>query len=290
MAKSNLRAVRAQYKEAVSSLPHLVEAARLSPSPLPQLVSTSLKAAKVGSVLGLGPAQLFQYLRLAEQANAALFAGMSGLPVRAPLGDQFITLTRPPDESYLHVTRWLLAFFSALLCRDLTSLSFLTAVSSKQLRKSTTKFADYGYFFVDAIHGFLAGADNTGKLILKALRAANPDQYPVSDPDAALYLDFPVIQTFCLAVTSDDRFGAALADAVRDHEHFWANRTGPDDFKGYLSIELLGVAALAYDRGMKFDLESRYVPMALVRGEGLKGDGQHQRRKGSQRRKGPRAD
>jgi hypothetical protein len=197
---------------------------------------------------------------------------MSDLPVRAPLGDELFTLTRPPDESYLHVTRWLLAFFSALLCRDHTSLGFLAAVSSDRLRESTTKFADYGYFFVDAIHSFLAGADNTGDLLLKALRAADPERYPVSDPDAALYLDFPVIQTFCRAVTSDDRFGAALEDAVRDHERFWANRAGPEDFKGYLSIELLGVAALAHDRGMKFDLESRYVPLSLVKGEGLKGD------------------
>jgi hypothetical protein len=265
------RALRAQYEDAVSSLPRLVKAARSSPSPLSQLVSTSLQAAKVGSALGLNSAQLFQYLQLAEQANAALFAAMSGVPVQAPLGDQLITLTRPPDESYLHATRWLLAFFSALLCRDNASLNFLAAVSSGQLRESTTQFADYGYLFVDAIHGFLEGADNPGELILKALRATDPDKYPMSDPDAALYLDSPVIQTFCLAVTSDARFGAALADAVRDHERFWAKRAGPDEFKGYLSIELLGVAALAYDRGMRFDLESRYAPMSLVKGEGLRG-------------------
>jgi hypothetical protein len=265
------RTARAQYEDAVSSLPRLIEAARSSPSPLPQLVSTSLKAAKVGSVCGLDSAQLFQHLRLAEQANAALFAAMSGLPVRAPLGDQCITLTCPPDASYLHVTRWLLAFFSALLCRDETSLSFLAAVSSGQLRKSTTQFADYGYLFVDAIHGFLGGADHTGELLLKALRATDPDRYPMPDPDAALYLDSPVIQTFCLAVTSDGRCGAALAEAVRAHERFWAQRAGPDEFKGYLAIELLGVAALAYDRGMRFHLESRYAPMSLVKGEGLKG-------------------
>jgi hypothetical protein len=169
------------------------------------------------------------------------------------------------------VTRWLLAFFSALLCRDHTSLTFLSAVSSDRLRKSTTQFADYGYFFVDAIHGFLARAGNTGELLVKALRATDPAKYPVPDPDAAPYLDFPVIQTFCLAVTSDDGFGAALAGAVRDHERFWANQAGPDELKGYLAIELLGVAALACDRGMKFDLESRYASMALVKGQGLKG-------------------
>src|SRR5262245_21103565 len=56
-------------------------------------------------------------------------------------------------------------------------------------------------------------------------------------------------------------FAAALETALRQYHRFWsATAKLRDDMEGFVSVDLTAVAALAYDRGVAFDVESDYIP------------------------------
>lgn len=63
-------------------------------------------------------------------------------------------------------------------------------------------------------------------------------------------------------------FGKALAAALQRHRKYWGGtEKRRQDRHGWVSWPLTAVAALAWDRGLRFDVESDYTPTSWVRGD-----------------------
>ena len=71
----------------------------------------------------------------------------------------------------------------------------------------------------------------------------------------------------CLDQHEESGFAAAMAEGLKGHKEFWSQKKNRDEFGGFVSLRLTAVAALAWDRGMRFDVESDYMPACWVRGD-----------------------
>ena len=61
---------------------------------------------------------------------------------------------------------------------------------------------------------------------------------------------------------------SALAEAVAEHKKYWSAKAVRRQEKvGFVSLPLLGLAALAWDRGLRFHVDSDYLPWSWVTGD-----------------------
>lgn len=159
------------------------------------------------------------------------------------------------------------------MCLDEGSFHGLLEVTPDIWRSSTSVFPEHEYLFAEAVLATLRGRKDTADMVIAAMEATNPDIHPLP-PSAApttLNLSVPIIHAFWCAAATNARktFEEALTLAIVRHKDYWEKQRGPDAFQGFLSLNLLGIAALAYDKGHSFNVDSVYVPFNLVRGEGL---------------------
>jgi hypothetical protein len=255
------------------TLESTVQAAKERPVNLDLLSSRSLEIAQYLSLLEPTSPELGAMLRLAARASAALFqlAASGGAPVRAPLdGDEPVLLSGRVAESTASGGAWIDGFFQAAACRDARSQAALCGVPTALLRASTTTNAEYGYLMVDALKAFAASAPEASKLILAALEATDPEGMDPRLVEYDLYIDVPLLRLLFYVNARDGEFAEALPEALRHHRQYYSRgQKRRDDPKGFMPVGLLGLAALAHDRGIPFDVQSEYLPPHLVRGDFL---------------------
>ena len=171
------------------------------------------------------------------------------------------------------------AFFLAVVLRDDDLLTALVNTPTDLIRRSTIQGADYHYTFIDALRTFIEGLprrDRTAAadLVVEAMHQTDPERPDVLDPDWTLFMDVPLIAvTFSLLEHLDlkehePKFGDRLAWALERHmEYYTRDEMKRLDWEGFLSLPLLGLAALAFEYHIPFDVESDYIPTPLVRNE-----------------------
>lgn len=267
--KIDYPAVQRRLETTLTYLPGLIGSVGRTPNNLMIVASNALDIVACASVVDPDSPQIRPALRLASRALAALFAAASALsfPLEvvvtegAPVRYDF-----PPESSLVHPIRWLNAFFVAALCRDYAAIQTLADTPLDLLRASSTRCPEYTALFVDGIRGFLAGAPDTAARLLKAMAATDPER-PDLMPDWALRIDVPKIELFFRYASGDaEAFAAALPQAVEHWRSYWTKLTDRDKSRnpdGFLALGLLGLAALAYDKKMPFEVESDYLPPAL---------------------------
>jgi hypothetical protein len=63
-----------------------------------------------------------------------------------------------------------------------------------------------------------------------------------------------------------ERFNASLVDALTWHKEYWtANEARSRSAEGLVALGPLAIACMAYDVDMPIDVESEYLPQALLK-------------------------
>ncbi len=98
------------------------------------------------------------------------------------------------------------------------------------------------------------------------MTATDPHQPDIRDPDFTLHIDVPLIDCLLYAIAEQPEFGEKLAKGLELHKKYWTlTEDTRDDWDGMVSLPLLTAAAIATDRGLKFDIDSGYLPMRFVK-------------------------
>lgn len=227
-------------------------------------------AAANGSVLGGKHADIGRAIRLAADAGACMFAAVSTKPAELRLGNRRVSGAKRTDESLMYSSRWMDAFFLNCLCRNLDNLNLLCGVPLSVLKASSTVGQEFRAIFADAILRYWNDRDGVVKLLIEAMEKTDPDKYELVKPEWVLHLDVHQIKLFAEALNHDPNFGTTLKSALELHKAYWSKTEERRmDSDGFLAFNLLGLAAMAYDRSLPIDIDSEYLPMDLVDGSFL---------------------
>lgn len=263
------RSLQAEYVRTTDALPGFIEAARRDANNLGLLITNAQHAAALASVIAPVSPDLLRWTRLAAQAHVALFttATADSSPVTVRLGEgETARLQGPIDESLVYASRWIRAFHLALLVRDTNGLDQLCLVPDALLRASSTRSPDYYYSWVEAARLVWLQDRGAGGKILETMNLTDVNEIEFHNPDWVLDIDVPLIELLFYVHTENDDFAGALPKSVGHFKNYWS-RTAENrkDSEGFLALGLLGLTAFAHEREMKFDVQSDYLPLTLVR-------------------------
>jgi hypothetical protein len=246
--------------------------ARQNPKNLDSMMDDGRRAAAYGLAVGSPMQTIKDCLRIGARGAAGLFAAAAASPsnpVTVSLDDgPPATYTSPPDESTVNLGRWITGFYLGIIAGDKDSINELLSVDLASLRKSSTTGPEYLYLYAKSLQDYRTMQwTDIVKTMLAAVKATAPERPDISDKDWALDLHVPQLEVLIYLVTKDAKFGPALAKAVELHKKYWSKKKDLRlrDYKGFLAVELTGLAKMGLQQGLTFDVDSPYIPMELIR-------------------------
>ncbi|WP_327097449.1 immunity 49 family protein [Nocardia vinacea] len=222
----------------------------------------------------------------AMQTGSALFAAATAAEdstVTVRIKEQERSLPAIGPEFCVNAEAWVTSFYLALICRETERLEKLAQVPVSLLRESLGSGAvllEYIYSWVETLQSFWLGRPDMCDKLVAAVDGTDPqtarfdgpneEAAPVvgkEDKEALLKVIYPPIILFYRYLQQDhEEFNSALADALRWHKEYWTETEDRAISSGGLvALDLLAIACLAHDAGFPIDIESEYLPTALLK-------------------------
>jgi hypothetical protein len=251
-----------------------LERVRKAPTGLYSLLGTMEIIYLAGSVLDPDSPVVTRALKLAAQAGTALFVfqRIESPPRPFALGEgPPVIYTEPAGQSCASFPTWLQVFDLCLITRQPHLSDEVCRVPNEVFRHSDIVGAateDYG--FADLLRAvwtrerFTTNPAFARKEAEIRRRAADPRR----DVPYVRGVTVPYLQALRkIEQRNEAGFATSLTEALQGHKAVWSSEENCQEFNGFVSLRLIAAAALAWDRGMRFEVESDYLPMSWVRGE-----------------------
>jgi hypothetical protein len=206
----------------------------------------------------------------AMQAGSALFAAATaaeGGSVTIRIKEGEVRLPAIGVEPFVHAGSWVTTFYLALVCRENERLTRLAQVPLSLLRASGAVVDEYIYSWVETLQSFWLGRPDVGDKLVAAVDGTSPDAAQYADAELMSKIFYPPIILFYHYLRQDhEEFNIALADALRWHKEYWtASEDRAISSEGLVALGPLAVACLAHDADFPIDIESEYLPKALLK-------------------------
>ncbi len=199
-------------------------------------------------------------------AQFALATAPEGSAMTCRIKEKERHLLATGPQPNVNAGSWVKAFYLALICRENERLGELARVPVSLLRESGATFDEYIYSWVETLQHFWLGQDGVGDHLVAAVDGTGPDSAQWADQDYMSSILYPPIILFYRYLREDhEKFNEALVDALRWHKEYW---TASDDrainSDGLVAFGPLAIACLAHDKGFPIEVESEYLPSALL--------------------------
>jgi hypothetical protein len=220
-----------------------------------------------------------------EDASIALFARAEALDCliscavnegtrNLRLAGKLVEFHRADVADIVCPGKWFQAFCFNTICRRQAAIQRLLQVPEDRLNNSAIQEPESRRELFRAIVLAMAGADElvVEQQLLRAQQATDPDREDVFDPEFVLSFDAYWIHLISMLVRKDEEgFAKWLTAALEKHKAYWKkSKKRREEPEGFLATNLIGIAAWAWDKGFRFEIESDYLPMRFVTGEFLK--------------------
>lgn len=242
-----------------------------SPVLRPQALSTALTLAQQHCAMDPQAAKFetWEAWVTAMQTGSALFAAATateGTSVTCRIKEQKRMLPATGPESHLNAGTWATSFYLAMICRDNDRLRRLAEVPVSLLRDSGAVFDEYVYFWVEALQSFWLGRQDVGDKLVAAVDGTAPEALRYADADVMSKILYPPMILLYRVIRRDPaEFNGSLADALRRHKAYWtADEDRATSADGLVALGPLAMACLARDQGIPVEVESAYLPKALL--------------------------
>ncbi|MEU9318843.1 immunity 49 family protein [Streptomyces sp. NPDC048295] len=233
-------------------------------------LTTSLNVARIRCVGDPDAVMLetWESWLLAMQVYSAVFAAASTdqETVTCKIRQEERHLAPTGPQFYLNAGTWLNAFFLALICRETARLDMLARVPLSLLRDCGGVLDEYVYSWVETLQSFWLRRDDVSQHLVRAVDLSAPEATHILDAETMGKLEYPPIMMFYRYLRNDSAgFNEALNDALRWHKEYWtANEDRAQTIEGVVAIAPLAVACLAKANGIPIEVESGYLPNALL--------------------------
>ncbi|KUN08671.1 hypothetical protein AQI95_09765 [Streptomyces yokosukanensis] len=209
----------------------------------------------------------------AMQVGCGLFAAGTAaegpVPCRVGSTGEVKHLPATGPQVYLHAGNWLTSFYLAVICRDNDRVNQLAQVPVSFLRASGAEFDEYIYAWVETLQNLWFGRQETWDTLATAINGTDPEAEAarIAGPELMLKILYPPLELCHRYLSREtEQFNAALVDALTWHKEYWtANEARSLSGDGLVALAPLAIACMAYDADMPIDVESEYIPRALLR-------------------------
>ncbi|MFD9725978.1 immunity 49 family protein [Streptomyces sp. NPDC059072] len=205
---------------------------------------------------------------LAMQMHSAVFAATSTdqetVTCKIRQEERHLATTGP--QTYLHADTWLDAFYLAMICREPARLDMLARIPVSLLRNFGGALDEYTYAWVETLQSFWLRRDDLRTHIVNAVDLSAPEHARVIDAEEMTKLRYPPIMMLYRYLRNDPAgFNEALADAIRWHKEYWtADEDRAGNILGVVALGPLAIACLAKANGIPVEVQTDYLPEALL--------------------------
>lgn len=233
-------------------------------------LTTSLNVARIRCVGDPDAVMLetWESWLLTMQVHSAVFAATftDQETVTCKIRQEERQLDSTGPQFYLNAGTWLNAFFLALICRETARLDMLAQVPASLLRDCGGVLDEYVYAWVETLRSFWLRRDDVSQHLVRAVDLSAPEGTHVLDAETMGKLEYPPIMMFYRYLRNDAAgFNEALNDALRWHKEYWtADEDRTQNIEGAVAIAPLAMACLAKANGIPIEVESGYLPSALL--------------------------
>ncbi|QGJ70916.1 Hypothetical protein PBC10988_26190 [Planctomycetales bacterium 10988] len=211
-------------------------------------------------------------LFLSAESMVADLALVHGDHKKLLLGNQPIQFqtSKFKRNNLTNLSTWMNALFLNAICRRSRGLAQLTRMNLDLLRpEAAVRHPPQLEKKIAAFQAFARNDPQVGKKLVEAQHATDPRLNQGFETEFILAFDVFHIHLLALLIRGEEQeFEDVLYQALEAHHDYWkienAESVSSDAF---LSFPLIALAGIAYNRGMRFEIDSEYLPMRLVRGE-----------------------
>jgi hypothetical protein len=227
-----------------------------------------------GSVLTPDSKDVATALCLAAQAGTAIFAFQQSLspPKSLPLGDgPEVSYAVSIHKDYADVSTWAQTFDLSVLTRQPRLIGELCAVPKEVFdRRGVAQASENSHRFMALKRLVWAEERFDGHPLLAECEEICRHPSPKASRAFLRSITEPYLKVLRqLGALDAAGFNDALTNALESHKAYWSSFKSPEPgahMNGFVSLQLTAAAALAWDRGLRFDVESDYTPTSWVRG------------------------
>ena len=228
-----------------------------------------------GAVVLPDSSEVARALLLSAQALGAIFAfSLEPPPDDYELGEgPPVQYSAPIDPSIPDILLWRKAYDLALIARQTVPLDYLCRVTKETFQGSSlVGYTDEEYWLMELKQRAWQDPNFGWEPLLAKCETLKSRSAECSDLEGIKHvqcLGIPyllVLRKLC----ERDSLGleTVLTEALKLHKQYWsAKASRRKEEVGFVSLPLLGLAALAWDRGLRFKVESDYLPWSWVTGE-----------------------
>lgn len=264
------------FHEEYARLDQFLEYARAQSSNLSRLHDfVAENVYLTGAVVSPDSPEVARALLLSAQALGAIFAfRIQPLPDDYELGEgPAVHYTTPIDPSIPDILLWRKAYDLALIARQIAPLGYLCRVTKETFQGSRlVGYTDEEYWFMELKQRAWQDPNFGWEPLLAKCETLKARSAEISDPEGIEHvrcLGIPYLQVL-RKLGERDSIGleTVLIEALKLHKKYWsAKASRRNEEVGFVSLPLLGLAALAWDRGLRFKVECDYLPWSWVTGE-----------------------
>jgi hypothetical protein len=204
----------------------------------------------------------------AMQVGTAAFAAAHATEgvVECRIMDEIRTIPATGPQFYASAGNWLTTLWFVIVCRDQKRMNAMCHVPIELLRASGAHGDEYVYHWVDALQTYWLERPGLMEKLQSAIEASYPEIATIAPRDLLQNVLYQPINLFAYFLRKDhEGFNSALVEALELHKAYWAaTEDRAQDLNGVIALGPLAIACLAYDAGFPIDVESEFIPKALL--------------------------
>ncbi|WP_405687085.1 immunity 49 family protein [Streptomyces sp. NBC_00057] len=202
----------------------------------------------------------------AVQLGSALFTGAQ--PQDCRLGEELIRqLPATPAAPPADARAWLDALYLAIVCREGERIRRLCQVPLETLRQDDS-VDSYVLSWIDTLQTYFSERDSMDGVVEKlvaAMKTSGPEDVTHAPLEFVNGIDYQPITLFHRLIARDhDTFAKALAEALAEHDAYWAESAAP---RAQVALGPLAIASLAFDHGFPIAPAQPHLPLFLLNRE-----------------------